>query len=145
MPTISRRALSAIEAVTYIACKPGTPIRSKEISMYQGIAERYLEPIMQELVHQKVLRGVRGPKGGYVLAKERRKVSLKDIVEIVESMECTKKEGKSQLFKKVVSPVWDEANGRALESFEKITVQDLCEKAVEKEIVGKGDKPDFTI
>lgn len=145
MPTISRKALSAIEAVVYIACKPGTPIRSKEISKYQGVAERYLEPIMQEFVHQRILRGVRGPKGGYVLAKERRKVTLKEIIGVVESMENNKREGKSPLSKKVVTPLWRKANSAATAVLGDITLQDLCEEAVNSGILSQGDKPDFNI
>lgn len=145
MPSISKKSLSAIEAVVYISCKPGTPVRSKEISEYQDVAERYLEPIMQELVHKKILRGVRGPKGGYVLSKEKRKITLKDIVIVCESLETRKKDGKSAIFKQVVGPIWKEANSETMAKLAEITIQDLFDQATSEGIVGKDKKSDFNI
>ena len=146
MPSISRKALSAIEALVYIACKPGTePVCSKEVSEYQGVAVRYLEPIMQELVHKKILRGVRGPKGGYLLARERKKINLQEIVHVVESFETKKKAGASELFKHVVSPIWKEANKETLSRLEHLTIQDLCDKAREFSVFSGVKKSDFTI
>ena len=59
----------------------------KKITEREGIPRRYLEPVLQELVHQKILVGIRGPSGGYRLARERRQISLGDIVRIVRGLE----------------------------------------------------------
>jgi Rrf2 family protein len=145
MPTISNKALSAIEAVVYIACRPGQPVRGKAICDYQGVAERYLEPVMQELVHQKILRGVRGPKGGYVLSKEKRKITLKDIVQICESLETRKRGGKSPIFKEIILPIWKEANSSTMDKLKNTTIQDLFDSVMNSGVIDKEDKPDFNI
>ena len=84
--------LYALEAVFDIAINfKGNPIQGYEITKRQGIPARYLENILQELVHKNILKGTRGPKGGYSLAKEKRNVSLIDIYNVILSMERKEK------------------------------------------------------
>ncbi len=44
---------------------------------------------MQQLVHKGILRGVRGPRGGYRLARERRRITVREIVEVVAELEAS--------------------------------------------------------
>ena len=71
-----------IEAVAYIS-KHSTPnpVRGVEIAESMQLPQRYFEADLQKLARAGVLKSVRGPKGGYVLAKERRNISLQDIYE----------------------------------------------------------------
>jgi Rrf2 family iron-sulfur cluster assembly transcriptional regulator len=48
---------------------------------------------MQELVRAGILKGVRGPKGGYRLARERRRVTVGEIVRVVAALELYKESG----------------------------------------------------
>jgi len=88
MLRLPRKALYALEAVVDIAfnARPD-PVQAKEITRRQGIPPRYLEQVMQQLVHAGVLKGVRGPRGGYVLARERRRISVADIVTAIQALE----------------------------------------------------------
>ena len=63
------------------------PVQAKEITARQGVPQRYLEQVMQQLVRAGILKGVRGPRGGYRLAKERRRISVGDVVRVAESIE----------------------------------------------------------
>src|SRR5262245_22748387 len=86
MIRLTKKLLFAIEAVLDIAYNSGpAPVRSSEITERQGIPRRYLEPVLQELVRRNILLGIRGPSGGYRLARERRRISLGDIVRTVQS------------------------------------------------------------
>src|SRR5260370_36964630 len=77
MIRLTKKLLYAIEAVLDIAYNGGSaPVRSVEITEREGIPRRYLEPVLQELVREGILIGIRGPSGGYRLAKERRRISL---------------------------------------------------------------------
>ena len=74
---IQKKVLYAIEAVIDIAMNSGTePVQNISIASRQGIPKRYLEQTLQELVRNNILVGSRGPKGGYRLARERRKIKL---------------------------------------------------------------------
>src|SRR5579862_9008348 len=93
MLKLSRKTLLALEAVIDIAfnARP-EPVQAREITSRQGIPQRYLEQVMQQLVRAGVLKGVRGPRGGYRLAKERRRISVGEIVRVAESVEDEKNE-----------------------------------------------------
>jgi Rrf2 family protein len=62
----------------------GHPVQVRVISERQRIPTRYLEQIFQRLRKAELVAGKRGPGGGYVLAREPREITLRDIVEAVE-------------------------------------------------------------
>src|SRR5271156_196795 len=88
MLRMPRKTMFALEAVVDIAfnARP-EPVQSKEITRRQGIPQRYLEQVMQQLVHAGILKGVRGPRGGYRLARERRRISIGEILRVAESID----------------------------------------------------------
>lgn len=150
MIRLSRKMQLALEAVVDVAynARPD-PVQSKEITRRQGVPQRYLEQVMQELVHAGVLRGVRGPRGGYRLAKDRRLVTVREIVEIVAKLEASEdpdQESHSPLAERVIRPVLERAMAELLHSLEAITIEDLCDRA-DKENVPRagGVRQDFTI
>mgnify|MGYP006108610043 CR=1 FL=1 len=151
MLRLSKKILFAIEAVVDIAYHTGAgPVQSHEITRRQGIPKRYLEQALQELVRHNILIGTRGPKGGYRLATERRRVSVADIIKVVRTMEAGKKETDpaegSELGQKVVYPLWNELQDTALEKLSKTSIDDLCSRADAAGIISEGRQNlDFTI
>ena len=130
----SRKLLFAVEAVLDIAYNAGpNPVQSGEITRRQGIPKRYLEQVLQQLVRAEVLTGVRGPRGGYRLARERRRITLGDIVRVVEAMEQppdpADEPGGAPLGHAVVRPIWAELQNDFLGRLDAITLQDLCGRA----------------
>ena len=88
MISLSRKSLLALEAVLDVAlhARPD-PVQAREITARQGVPQRYLEQVMQALVRAGILRGVRGPRGGYRLARERRRISVREIFEVIEEID----------------------------------------------------------
>ncbi len=132
MLQISRKTMLAIEAVVDVAlhAQPD-PVQSKEITRRQGVPQRYLEQVMQQLVHSGILRGVRGPKGGYILARERRRITVGEIVRIVDTMD-TKDENqasKSQLNQQLIEPMWGGIESGFLAELDTITIEKLWQDA----------------
>lgn len=75
-----------IEAVVYISKNAApNPVRGAEIAKSMQLPERYFEADLQKLARAGVLKSMRGPKGGYVLAKERRNINLKNIYDAFEA------------------------------------------------------------
>ncbi len=151
MLRLSKKLLFAIEAVVDIAYHAGAgPVRSTDISRRQGIPRRYLEQVLQQLVHHDILSGQRGPKGGYRLARERRRISVGEIIRIVRQLEGTSDpaadpEG-SELGVKVLRPIWMDMQHQMMERFDNMTVEELCEKAREQGIASEARQiTDFTI
>lgn len=148
MLRLSRKTVLAIEAVLDIAYYGrAEPVQAKEITARQGVPHRYLEQVMQQLVHEGVLKGVRGPRGGYTLARERRRITIGDIVRVVSTMEAPEDDGlsTSDLGVRVVAPLWEEAQQRFLASLDEITVADLCAEAEGARIRRDGGAGDFSI
>ena len=81
---LSKKELSAIEAVLDIALNGGGGlVQSSDITERLDIPPRYLEPILQRLGRADLLVGIRGPSGGYRLARERRRITLGDLVDAI--------------------------------------------------------------
>src|SRR5476649_2577374 len=81
MILLPRRSLLAIAAVVDVAlhARP-SPVAAKSLAARHKLPPRHLETLLQGLVHANILKGVRGPRGGYELARERRKISAGEIV-----------------------------------------------------------------
>ena len=151
MLRLSKKMMFAIEAVLDIAYHAGAePVQSREITRRQGIPRRYLEHALQHLVRQEILIGVRGPRGGYKLARERRRITVGDIVRVVREMEAdnnlTEEFQGSELGYQVVRPLWRELQDGLMERLDSLTVDELCTRANQSGIVSEGRRNlDFTI
>lgn len=141
----SRKLTHAVEAVLDIAYNASnTPVQSKDIAERQGVPRRYLEQVLQQLVRADILRGVRGPRGGYRLARERRRIALGEVVKVVAEMERAEAEAEpecgSELGKRVLTPIWQDLENEAVQRLDGITIEDLCRKARDAGIEGNGPK-----
>jgi Rrf2 family protein len=134
MLTLSKKRLFAIEAVLDIAFNAGGhPVQAAAITERQGIPKRYLEQVLQALTRAGVLSGQRGPKGGYTLARERRRISVGDVLRVVRQIETspdpiTEAPG-SSLGHQVVRPLWLELQQDVMARLDRITIEDLCRRA----------------
>jgi Rrf2 family protein len=81
MPLLPRKGILAIAAVIDIALHArGRPVAAKALAVRHRLPPRHLEPVLQALVRHGILKGVRGPHGGYELAREAHRVSADDIL-----------------------------------------------------------------
>ena len=130
----TKKIMFAIEAVLDIAYHISEdPVQSNDISERHGIPKRYLEQVLQGLVRTDVLKGTRGPKGGYTLAKERRRITLADIVRVVNKIEQSSQlwdvETGSKLSITILRPLWQEMYESNMKFLSSVTLQDLCDRA----------------
>ncbi|WP_243369387.1 RrF2 family transcriptional regulator [Microvirga solisilvae] len=149
MNFLSRRSLLAIAAVTDIAlhARP-MPVSAKALASRHNLPPRYLEPVLQALVRQGVLKGVRGPRGGYELARERRRITAGDIVRIAMSAqddESASPVPESRLAEVVVAPLVLRGTEAFLSELDKVTVEELCNKAQAAAVIETANPVDFTI
>jgi len=151
MLRLSKKRLFAIEAVVDIAYHAGAePVRSSDISRRQGIPRRYLEQVLQELVHQDILAGQRGPRGGYRLARERRRITVGDIMRVVGALEgatdpIAETDG-SDIAVKVIRPLWSDLQREIMGRLDSLTIEDLCVRARDLQVPSEAARvPDFSI
>ncbi len=82
---LTRASSYAVHAVVHMAArKLERPTPSHLIAQEQGIPERFLLKVLKPLVSARILVSVKGPNGGYRLAKPPTQISLLDIVEAVD-------------------------------------------------------------
>ncbi len=150
MILLSRRSLLSIAAVVDIAlhARP-QPVSAKMLAARHDLPPRHLETVLQALVRHGILKGLRGPRGGYELARERRRVTAGDVVRA--AMSATGEDDlpplpHSKLVDQIVGPEVKAAGEAFLARLDGITVEDLCQAAETRQVFGDGAlAADFTI
>ena len=151
MLRLTKKLLFAIEAVLDIAYNAANaPVQSGDITGRQGIPRRYLEQVLQQLVRAGILEGVRGPRGGYRLARERRRITVGEIVRVVRTLESgddpLEGEVGSMLGRQVVRPLWAELQEELMKRLDNVTIEELCTRAHQAGIAGEyAARLDFSI
>ncbi|MEK6746347.1 MAG: Rrf2 family transcriptional regulator [Pseudomonadota bacterium] len=144
----SRKLFYVVEAMVTIAYNAGQgAISSRDIAQHQGLPPRYLEQLMQRLVRGGLLRGVRGPHGGYVLAKERRRITIADINAVLGDEKEEHLGYKSTpIGELIVKPIWQKLDESMKDNLKQINLADLCEQAESRQVRKNAEnKSDFII
>jgi Rrf2 family transcriptional regulator, iron-sulfur cluster assembly transcription factor len=150
MILLSRRSLLSIAAVVDIAMHSRPqPVSAKILAARHDLPPRHLETVLQALVRHGILKGVRGPRGGYELAKERRRVTAGDVVRA--AMSVTGEDGlpplpHSRLVDEIVGPEVKTAGEAFLGKLDAISIDDMCKSADTRNVFeGAAAAGDFTI
>ncbi len=131
MSLLSRKALLTVAAVIDVALHArGQLVSAKDLAARHDLPARHLEPVLQALVRAGVLKGVRGPRGGYELARERRRISINDILQAAGAREADDVEHPgSNLLQQVVAPAVAQAEKAFVAALSKITIEELAQRA----------------
>ena len=146
MARLSEKSLLAIAAVVDVALHArGQPVAAKALAGRHGLPPRHLEPVLQAIVHAGILKGVRGPRGGYELARERRRISVAEIVRIAEATGEETNGKVPLLVGKVIAPAVAEAEASFETALSGVTIDKLCQTAERSGLTEPAYGPDFNI
>ncbi|MBX7326652.1 RrF2 family transcriptional regulator [Clostridium chauvoei] len=108
----------------------------KSISERQDISERYLEQIFSLLIKGGVIKAKKGPQGGYFLADGANKLTIGDIIRILEgdSDLINIEKTDNQIEKFICENLWEIANQKIKEYFNSITLEELSSKYKESTV-----------
>lgn len=81
---LASRTDYALRAALELAAGSGAPTTTDELAGRQGIPARYLGNILAELGRAGIVRGRRGPDGGWTLARPADQVRLADVIRAVD-------------------------------------------------------------
>lgn len=82
---LGTKARYAVMAMVELAGREtGKPVSLAELAQSQEITVPYLEQIFSKLKHRGLVKSVRGPGGGYTLARTADAIAISDIVQAVE-------------------------------------------------------------
>jgi Rrf2 family protein len=135
---LSTRARYGTRALLDLAIQgSGEPVSLKDIAKRQQISLQYLEHLMTPLITAGMVRSVRGPKGGVLLAKLPEQITLSEIIQLLEGsiapVDCVdnpKLCPRSELC--VTRDIWDEVK-KAMEGvLQTTTLQSLIEQQEKK-------------
>ena len=130
MTRLPRKGLLAIAVVVDVALQTDRrPISAKTLATRHGLPPRHLEPVLQSMVRDGILKGIRGPYGGYELARERRDVTANDILRAAGTVHEAEEEPNSELVAKVVLPVLSVAEQEFRQVLIRISLDDMVHRA----------------
>ena len=111
MSLLPRKGLLAIAAVIDVALNARErPVSARKLAARHNLPPRHLEPVLQALVHEGIFNGIRGPRGGYELARERRRITVADILRAAGTVEDDdRRQPGSRILDEVVLPAIAEA------------------------------------
>jgi Rrf2 family protein len=82
---ISTKGRYSLEALLYMAAnRDDSYVSTRTVSLATGISEGYLEQLFIPLRRKGILKGIRGPQGGYVIGRPLEDISAGDILRTVE-------------------------------------------------------------
>ena len=143
---IQKRIIYAIEAVLDIALNAGVnPVQNVAVAKRQGIPKRYLEQTLQILVKNNILVASRGPRGGYRLARERRKIKILDIIKSVTTEKEVSELYKSKISKIIIEHLINKFLEESMVYLNKISVEDIYNQYKQKNKDNSNKKVDFVI
>jgi Rrf2 family protein len=145
---ISAKADYAVRAALELAAAPDKePVKGEQLSEAQDIPLQFLEHILLELKHARLVRAKRGARGGYWLARPAEEITLADVIRAVEgplaniqdsAPEATHYPGPAEGLREVWVAV--RANLRAV--LEKVSLADLTTGKLPEEVRRLAADPD---
>lgn len=135
---LSTKATYGMRAICDLALhyKDGS-LSVREISKRENISIRYLEQLLNKLKKFGFVKSIRGPKGGYILAKNPKEIRLSDLLLTLEGqitpVKCTINYKDTKLCHRIdncVSKIlWDKLGRAITDVLDKTTLKNLCDEA----------------
>ena len=130
---LSSKGRYAVMALTDLAkFNPENPVSLRDISLRQGISLVYLEQLFLKLKKHKIVKSIRGNKGGYFLYKNPSEIKISEIFlavdEKIKTIGCKKhsKQGcNGRSSKCITHNFWEELEDHINNFFKKKNLEDL--------------------
>ena len=132
MQLLPRKGILAITAVIDIALHARSgPVAAKALATRHRLPPRHLEPVLQALVRHGILKGTRGPRGGYELAREQRRITADEILRAAGTVDDieSKPIDQSKLLDQVVMPALSVAEQAFAAALSRINIEELARSA----------------
>ena len=135
---ISTRARYGVRLMVELAARNGQgPVYLKDIARAEEISEKYLSLIIMPLRSAGLVRSSRGARGGYSLARDPSRITLREIMTVLEGdtclVDCVKNPSVCRRVATCVSrDLWSLLNGKISEVLNATTLDTLLDMRREK-------------
>ncbi|HEX4130033.1 MAG TPA: Rrf2 family transcriptional regulator [Pirellulales bacterium] len=130
---VSAKAEYACLAMLELAASYGSgePVRIRKIAERHGIPSRFLVQILLQLKGAGYVNSTRGAAGGYELIRAPNKISLGEVMQIIEGPDESPETGASNDSQaaRVLRRCWREVSAKEQEMLREITFAELIERA----------------
>ena len=128
----------AVTAMVDLALNQGPgPVTLAEISSRQKISLSYLEQLFGKLRRRELVESVRGPGGGYKLARDPARIAVSEVIlavdEPIDATQCAGKENCRDDEKCLTHDLWATLNERIFDYLGSVTLRQLVDKQRAKE------------
>ena len=151
---LSTRSTYGMRALVELALAGGRgPVSAAVIAKRQGLSVAYLEQLLHRLKRQGIVNSIRGPRGGYLLTKPPQRVTVGDVVRVLDGTDRagqgngshsarrngSKSNGKGhggpvrqdlRHAQRIAQVVWHCVHERLAQSLDGVTLQDLCDEVL---------------
>ena len=152
---LSTRSTYGMRALVELGLSGGRgPVSAAVIAKRQGLSVAYLEQLLHRLKRQGIVNSIRGPRGGYLLTKQPQRVTVGDVVRVLDGAGSTgqgngqhgarrngskSKNGKGhggplrqdlRHAQRIAQVVWHCVHERLAQSLDGVTLQDLCDEVL---------------
>ncbi len=135
---MSTKAQYAVRAMVNLNLhSEGQPVSLRDISLRESISLTYLEQLFVKLRRGEIVKSVRGPGGGYLLARPAKDIQVDEIIDSVEEslvpVSCMdQKNGCACEDQCVTHNVWHGLGEKIRQFLSSITLDDLTTEAKSK-------------
>ncbi len=130
---LSTKGRYAVRAMLDLALHAGeSPVSRAEIARRQGISADYIAQLFRKLEQAGLVRGVKGPGGGYMLGRDPTNIRVGDIVRVAEGpialVGCVEAGGAAcaRAEQCAVRRLWQEVSQVVAQTLDDVTLKDLC-------------------
>ncbi|MDQ0190521.1 Rrf2 family transcriptional regulator [Alicyclobacillus cycloheptanicus] len=99
----------------------GSPVSLKSVAERQGLSDHYLEQLIAPLRNAEFVRSVRGAYGGYMLAKPKSEITVKEVILTLEGPLTIVDDD----FDDGLGQLWDRLRNAILDVLGSVTLEDL--------------------
>ncbi|MBI5575738.1 MAG: RrF2 family transcriptional regulator [Deltaproteobacteria bacterium] len=139
MKITTRGRYAVMALVSLAAASRGNPVSLKDIARQEDIPEPYLQQLFSRLRRQNLVKSIRGPGGGFLLARHPSRITIGEIIRTAEGRNgelrigCRRSGRKCGRIERCKTQgMWDALESRMEEFLDSISIEDLFRETPEE-------------
>jgi Rrf2 family iron-sulfur cluster assembly transcriptional regulator len=138
MKITTRGRYAVMALVSLAASSRGNPVALKDIAGQEEIPEPYLQQLFSRLRRRNLVKSIRGPGGGFLLARHPSQITIGEIIRTAEGRDAVigcRRSGRTcgRIERCKTQGMWDALESRMEEFLDSISIEDLFRETPEEE------------
>jgi Rrf2 family protein len=144
---VSAKADYAVRAAIELAAAGEGPVKGDRIAQAQGIPLRFLENILGEMRHARLVQSQRGQEGGYWLARPAAEITIAEVIRAVEGPLASVRSERPEALEyagtaEPLRSVWVALRANIREVLESVTLADIVRGELPARVTALTEQPE---